>query len=204
MELEPKQAQEIGRKVFPAYAGRKYSLQVREPGMSLTSYWDGGSRSYYRVVRLSDMQAVEVPQNGSGFDGHGYGFTNEQLPQPGLMVVEHAIFCGKDFGLTFHVHQENAAKFLPADSAVTLTWEQRVVLTATRSLKSSYGGIKNFRFVQANDETGITLAQWEQAKGELIAAKLLNAAGAITVTGSNAAKDRDLWSLGKERKEVAA
>ena len=54
-------------------------------------------------------------------------------------MVEHTIFCGKDHGLTFYVHPDSAAKLLPSES-VELTPNQKLVLNATASLKSSYNG----------------------------------------------------------------
>jgi hypothetical protein len=206
MHLESREAQEIGRRVYPSYMGRKFRLTVRDGAsspMSLTSYWDGGSRDYYRVVRLADFAIVEVPQNGTPFDGLNFGA--ESLPAPGFMVVEHSIFCGKDVGLTFHVHPENAAKFLPAAATAELTWGQRVVLCATRSLKSSHNG--RTRADAAVEETGITRAEWDEAKSLCISQGLLNAAGAATIAGKNAKLGAsqwvDLYHLGQERKAVA-
>ena len=72
---------------------------------------------------------------------------------------------------------------LPAP--VDLTDDEKTVLIATRSLKSSYNGIPNYRFVEAKRARGITLERWEAAKTSLIDKKFLNKAGAITVEGKN-------------------
>lgn len=193
-------------KAFPGYSGRKFRITIHnQPGMSLTSCWDGGSRSYYQVIRLADGAGLAVPENGSGFTAvdQAYGPAGlpeaEQLPCPGFAVVEHSIFCGQDSGLTMHIHADNAAPLLPAP--IDLTREQKIVLIATRAYKSSYAGISDYRFVEAQRETGITRAQWDEAKASLIARGMLNKAGAITVDGKNAVSGQyDLWKYRPETK----
>lgn len=97
-------------------------------------------------------------------------------------------------GLRLYVHPDNVRRDM-ITSSVELTWEEKVVLTATRSLKSSYGGVKNFRYTEANHVTGITLKHWDEAKANLIERKLLNRAGAITNAGRNAIGDPQLREL---------
>lgn len=178
----------VMRKAFPTYAGKKYKLVVREGPMSLTSYWDGGSRDYYQIIQLADGEHVAVRENGSGFVP---SLPELPVPCPGYAVVEHSIFCGKDAGLTLYVHPDNAVKMLPAKAE--MSWAEMVVLVATRSLKSSYGG--RTRFDEAKSDTGITLAEWDAAKASLIARGMLNKAGAITTEGKNAAGSKSLWNL---------
>lgn len=189
----------VARKAFPSYSGRSFKVSVHDAGgMSLTSYWDGGSRDYYVIVRLSDSKQLPIPQNGTPFDPYGYGI-EMPLPAPDFAVVEHSIFCGKDMGLTVHVHAENAAKLIPAP--VDLTWAEKVVLVATCSLKSSHMG--RTRAQMAERECGISQASWDAAKATLQGRRFLNAAGAVTVEGRNARPSRDLYWLGQERKGVA-
>ncbi len=186
------------------YSGRTFKATIHESGgMSLRSCWEGGSRDEYRVVKLDTMQSVAIPENGSGFTAidreYGPSGLPVSLPEPGYAVVEHSIFCGKDSGITIHLHAENAAALLPAPAE--LTFNERVVLVATRSLKSSYAGISDYRFHSAKEDTGITRADWDTAKSALIARGLLNKAGAITVSGKNAAGNADMYRLGREAKE---
>jgi hypothetical protein len=116
-----------------------------------------------------------------------------------IACVEHSIFCGKDMGLTIHIHPANANRLLPAP--VELTWAERTVLLATMSWKSSYAGVSNYRFVEAQRTCGITLPEWENAKQSLIARKLLNKAGAVTVDGRNAIPDRSMGGNLPKRQE---
>lgn len=70
-----------------------------------------------------------------------------------------------------------------------------MVLAATRGLKSSYAGIKNYRFHAARESTGITEPEWNQAKDACMAKGLLNRAGAISDDGRNAIEWTQLESL---------
>jgi hypothetical protein len=112
--------------------------------------------------------------------------------KPGYLVICHTIFCGKDLGLTFFVHPDNAAKLLPAPAA-ELTRAEKLVLEASCSLKASYMGRDRYEMMRENarySADGIaqfpTRAEWDQAKTDLIGKGLLNKAGAVTVAGKNA------------------
>jgi hypothetical protein len=191
---EPLIAQ-IARAAFPSYSGNKFKLRTAET-VNVRSSWDGGSRDYFTFVRLSDLQSSpEVPAQ-SAYDRRIVGAEAVPLPD-GIACVQHAIFCGKDMGITIIV---NPATLNPAMLPVQteLTTDERIVLAATAGLKSSYGGIKNFRFSEANQDTGITAERWDAAKSACIARKLLNSAGAITVEGRNAIGSVRLSALGKE------
>ncbi len=104
---------------------------------------------------------------------------------------------GKDHGITIYVNPENISKMLPP--AEETPWEEKVVLSATRSLKSSYGGIKDYRFYEASRETGITKPEWDKAKESLINKGMLNKSGAITDKGRNVIGNVDLYQLRREK-----
>jgi hypothetical protein len=177
-----------------AYAGHKFKAVVCE---SLTipctaGLWDGGSRDLYQAVDLATGQRHSGTfQNEAPW---GDRKDREVALVPGLAIVEHSIFCGKDMGLTFYLHPTNAAALLPAP--IELTSLEKLILEATRSLKSSYMGrdryqmkLEDYRWSQ-DAKNGIpfpTREQWEQVKTDLIAKGFLNKAGAITVKGRNAA-----------------
>ena len=93
-------ALEVVRRLYPDYRGRKYQVELHD-SVTLDSHWEGGSRSYYAIVNRSGA-FVSVPQTGTPFDG--------KLSQPPVctldentIVVEHQFFCGRDFGITFHI-----------------------------------------------------------------------------------------------------
>jgi hypothetical protein len=181
---------------FPDYHGRKFRISVSDTPLNVRSYWDGGSRRFYRFVNLATLEAsAQVPVQ-SMFDPEIKGADNVTLPE-GFACVEHSIFCGQDTGITIHIRPENSAGLLPAP--IELTREQRIVLIATRSFKSSYQGISNYRFHEAHSVTGITLDSWNLAKSQLQAKGLLDARGALTFHGKNAAGRDSLHSLREEK-----
>jgi len=191
-------------KTFPGLRLQQCGVNVHQRGgMPLTSCWSGGSKEYHKIVRLSDMAVFDVPENGSGFTQvdrtFGPAGLPVEMPAPGFAVVTHSTGCYK--ALSIHLHAENAAKMLPAP--VEMTWAEKVVLTATRSLKSSYAGIKEYRYHEAHSDTGITRPDWDTAKAALIGRGLLNAAGAITIEGRNAAGSGSLWNLKQEASNAA-
>jgi hypothetical protein len=63
--------------------------------------------------------------------------------------------------------------------------DEKIVLAAIRSLKSSYAGIPNYRFHCVHKKTGITLERWNEVKESLTKKGYLNKAGAITPNGKN-------------------
>ena len=89
--------------------------------------------------------------------------------------------------ITIYLNQEDLAPLLPSKQEITE--DEKIVLHYTKSLKSTYAGIKNYRFYEANREKGITLERWDRAKNNLISRELLNKRGAITDEGRNAYED---------------
>ena len=178
------QVKKVCTAAFPKYKGKKCKIEYRKGTINLRSYWDGGSRSYYAIVRLSDNKIGNVPTCHPVYDRQIKDVDNFTIPS-GFCIVENRIFCGRDMGLIIHVNEDESIKLFdnPPDE---LSLNKRIVLYATKSLKSSYGGIKNFRFYEAKQSTGINLNDWNIAKQELINDKLLNKAGAITNLGRNA------------------
>lgn len=185
----------IALAAFPSYTGRKFAVESFSGPMRLDSNWEGGSRSYFVVLDLASLRHAVIPENGTPFSNGGQIERISELPL-NFAVVEHCIFCGKDLGIRIYVREENLTKMLPP--AVELTRDQKIVLVATRSLKSFA------RFDEANSYTGISKAAWDQAKAELIARDLLKSSGAITDAGRNAAGDTQLYSLRSTEQTQAA
>ncbi len=161
------------------YTGRTVKIRTHDVGFPLEMLgenWSGGSRETYYVLNLATMQTGELPRRNpmAPMEAAHIELTD------GVAVVVHSIFCGKDMGITIHINAANAAPMLP--TGVELTPEERKVLECTRSYKSSYAGIRNYR----QSQSGLTLEVWEATKARLIDRKLLNKAGAITIEGRNA------------------
>jgi hypothetical protein len=175
------------------YAGRKFQAKVcEEVTIPMDAgLWSGGSRDTYRVVRFEDGATIEPMRNQAPWDK-----SRQDIPvklAPGIAVIEHTIFCGKDLGLTFYVHPENARKLLPAP--VELTALEKLVLEYTAHRKSSYMGRDRYQMAVEDARYGYgenreklvpSRPEWDAAKQSLIARGFLNKAGAITTAGRNA------------------
>ena len=96
---------------------RKASVEVSESVCYSGTYWDGGSRTEYTAVSLSDFRAV----NGARFNPPQFGGPRVDpvvAVPPGIVIVEHGTFCGKPATPCVHVNPADAVRFLPAPSAV--------------------------------------------------------------------------------------
>jgi hypothetical protein len=172
----------IVQATFPGYRGKKFKLSTTPPSV-LRSYWDGGSKTDYAFFCLPTQGTAPVATNHPFFNAGNPTNLPDGLPR-GIVLVAHTISCGKDMGITIYANPADIAPMLPEKPA--LTEDECVVLTYTRSLKSSYAGVKNYRWQCAHDATGITEDRWNHAKQSLIAKALLRKNGAITPAGRNA------------------
>jgi hypothetical protein len=180
--LEKKDVPKVILNVFSEYNGRKFRLSLCDKVTLHDAYWSGGSRTEYRAVNLDTGEFSSAnPQITNPFRVSIVPTVDIPLR---TVIVGHTIFCGKDVGLEIFARAEDVTPMLsPVDS---LTEDQKIVLEYTRSRKSSYGGISDFRFHEAKSYTGITKERWEKSKAEMIASGHLDKRGAITPKGRNA------------------
>jgi len=168
------------------YTGRTMKLVAAANPVTLGSrYWDGGTRSTWTLFDLATLRRLPLG-NVPGFqDPPQFGglARNPQLQvEAGQVLVEHAIFCGKDMGLRVYAAPATLAPMLPA--AVELSEGEAVVLIVTSRLKGSYGGRKPRH--EAAARHGIDAAAFEKIRADLAKRGLLTTQGAITATGRNA------------------
>lgn len=160
--------------------------------------WSGGTRELYHAIDLSTGAQVIIPGQDS-IPWNGARRDRTIRIQPGFALVTHSMFCGKDMGLTFYVHPDNAAKLLPAPQA-ELSEHERIVLNATCSYKASYKGQDRYdmarRAVYGEARDGFpSREEWATAKQSLILKGLLNKGGAITPAGRNARAGEQIAKL---------
>jgi hypothetical protein len=100
---------------YPDWRGRKVFVRPAVQ-YQMSDYWDGGTRHYvvaYELVtgrRAEALGAAQVPMNDLAHATVG-------VPR-GVVLVEHAIFCGKDAGVTIVVHPDNlTAGCLPSPAS---------------------------------------------------------------------------------------
>lgn len=175
----------VGRKAFPGYNGRKFKLIISDGPIDVRSYWDGGSRDYFRFINLENGKMSDnVPAQHPVFDQKIDGANKVKLPI-GVACVKHSIFCGKDAGLSIHINPENAAKLLPNQEDITEN--EKTVLEYTSRYKNSYSGQTNIRYKEAKRDNKIdSQEKWDFAKQSLIEKGFLKKNGSITPKGRNA------------------
>ena len=88
---------------YPNYKGRTISLSTSVP-RRIDSYWDGGSRRYYVFYHVASRKIINVHSNHPAFEPN-QPREFDKLP-PGVVLVRHYIFCGKDVGITIFVEPE--------------------------------------------------------------------------------------------------
>ena len=103
----------IFKRAYPDYRGRTWKVCVATEVELTGNYWSGGSRSTYRGLDLATGKVFNPAH-----DEYGNPFTCPDVPtvtlSPGVAIVSHSIYCGKDHGLTIYAHPDNVQKLLPA------------------------------------------------------------------------------------------
>lgn len=120
---------------FPGYRKHKAYVQVfGDRGKSINSYWDGGSRDEYAIVRLSDLARMPMPTVGHPYfevkaRGVGTGedeyvtvdhvgnVTLKRLPA-GFVLVQAGTFCGKASTAHVYANVADMPRLLPAGAEV--------------------------------------------------------------------------------------
>lgn len=175
----------IVQAAFPGFTGKRVTAYPSESITFHGTNWDSGYRRQYRAVELGSMRIAVVQKDQNWMMGSDSHRTPVAIPPNCVVVVLVDSRCKQH--IEIHAHPSTINPLLPAP--IDLTREEKIVLYYTRRLKSSYGGIKNYRYQEGGRKHGLTLPMWEQAKASLISKKLLNKAGAITVDGQNASPD---------------
>lgn len=168
----------VPRHLRGSYTGKKFKAQICEtvtiPGQA--GVWDHGTRETFQVIRIADGAAIEpVNHDAAPWD------KRPDVPvtlEPGICVVRHSMFCGKDMGLTFYMHARDAVPMLPKQNE-ELRADSRRVLECISTYKSSYRTDEYRRMGLSELDVG-------KAKIELIAYGLIDSRGAITTKGRNA------------------
>lgn len=185
IHLDVNQIPQFLRLAF-AYTGRQFTAEVCE---SVTipidaGLWSGGTRERFAAFNLMTGESMALPGQDKAPDETRRAYTAPL--QPGLVIVRHSHFCGKDHGLTFFVHPTNAAAMLPAPIAGDLSETEKHVLGLTSSLKAA------FRREYA-ERRGVDAAAYDAALAALQTRGLMTASKALTTAGKNAAA-----SIGRE------
>jgi hypothetical protein len=181
--------QNIVKACYPDYKGKKIRISNYAGKMNLSSYWDGGSRTYYVFYHLDSGKTAVVHSNHPFFEANQPSVL-DKLPER-VLLVAHIFFCGKDLGIEIHANTSDMAPLLPTDKPV-LTENEKIVLNFTAHYKNSYGGETNIRFKYAHRTHKISRDDWLYASACLKQERLLTETGAITNRGRNALSDNPI------------
>jgi len=166
---------------YPNYRGKSFKLSTSIPSR-LESYWDEGSRTYYCFYHLDQKKSFSIGSNHPLFEA-SKPRDLDKLPDR-VVIVAHSISCGKDTGITIYANPSDLAPMLPR-STNDLSDNEKIVLSATGSLKNSYAGENDIRFKRSRAKYSITREQWNEATDKLIAKGMLRKNGSITPQGRN-------------------
>lgn len=169
-------AMEIFRRAFPDTNFREIRVCEFCGPMSLRSYWDGGSRDYFQVVRIADgANLASIPQNGTPFDASSLELS--ALPD-GFAVAVRTYSGQRQYG-ALYLNPANITPMLPAGGN-ELSDDEKTILKLVRSYISSYRR-------QEAARSGIDAVRYDAAIASLKGRKLLTAQGGCTTEGKNVA-----------------
>jgi len=180
--------QRVCKVAFPNYKGRKFKVQFDTKQMSVRSYWSGGSRTCYALVRLKDLEVHHAPDSHPMFDRVQVDVDNVTIPE-GFVIVGHSNFCGKDMGLTIYTPAPNTLI-----QSGDLDDDVAQLLIATAGLKSSYGGRRDYRGNALIRTLGWSRAKVVRTRAKAMELEYMTKRKAITTAGRNAIsghKDRN-------------
>ncbi len=180
LDYKDETVRKILQRCCPGYSGRNISCKITDSISFHSTNWSGGYRRQYTLYSIKEDKVAGL-QEQPYFEKSEFYTKSHEIPEGLLIVV--LVNSGQRVYVEIHCRSELVTKRL--ESKATLSWAHKVVLCATASLKSSYAGIKDYRFHEANQRTGINKPEWDQAKAELIELGFLFKNGAITVDGRN-------------------
>jgi hypothetical protein len=100
------------RAADPTYRKRDASIRVTNSVCISGTYWDGGSRSSYHAVNLSNRKVSSAPQYAPPQFGGPAADHTVTLPA-GAAIVRTGVFCGKPATAAVFLNPADVAHLLP-------------------------------------------------------------------------------------------
>lgn len=176
-----KDVKRVVKAAYPAYNGRKISVRFNIDKMNVRSYWDGGRKTTYTVVGLTDdLPAKRLPDSHPMFNSVDFDPDNFVIPQNCVVVALNQ----GGYGESIVVY--TAASPLLETGEKQLTETEVQVLLATRGLKSSYAGISDYRKHEIMRVLHITGEEVDAIRKVLRERGYLHKNNAISNKGKNA------------------
>lgn len=165
----------------PKYTGVQVYIVYGVRSTDMRSAWSDGHRTYFSIVRLTDLEHLTMPESHAVYSPKPE-LAKVEIPDGFVCVAHH--YAGTKQYLTIYVPGE--AGLLESGEKLELTEEQILVLAATASLKSSYGGVSDYRAHELWQKHRIRRTRTAEIRGQLQEMKLLDKRNAITIAGRNA------------------
>ena len=172
----------ILQRAFPEFKGRSVTVDSRETVRFYGTLWDSGSKREYALVCIDSGRVSRIKEAPFLQRSEFHENDHPVIPGVAVAVLSHS-------GLHEFAYIYFHADDMPKSAQAETTRNEKIVLYATRSLKSSYGGVKNYRFREAHESTGISWDEWISATESLMNRGMLTKRGAITATGRNQVQD---------------
>lgn len=141
------------RAAFPGSTSRRTIRVSKASSVVVDDCWSDGSRSTYQGVSIVDGGSVRITTQGSPF--------RPRVPDyalvPGIAVVEHSVFRGKDTGFAVLLHPEDFQRLVTDAAACTVHAECRENAEMARACAASGQPV-------CDDRTGRILAAFRSLK----------------------------------------
>lgn len=109
IKAKKKEVNDVLQIAFPDYTGRTFRVEYCTSVCFHDTNWGGGTHNDYVAVRMSTGKAGRLVAPApwvNAIEGQ-----RVELPED-VVIVEHSIFCGRDLGIRFYVHESKAPRFL--------------------------------------------------------------------------------------------
>lgn len=145
--------------------------------------WHAASRVRYRCINLSTMEMVPIPQRE--------GATVKL--NLAMCIVAATVQDGHELPITVYIRPENVKPAWLNLRPNDLTWNDKVVLAATKEFRSQA------RITEAHNICAVGEAEYKVSKQRLQDRGLLDARGAITILGLNVVGTTTLYDLAQRQ-----
>jgi hypothetical protein len=98
------EVRKIVKATYPGYHGRKIFFNDQVPSYELRSYWDEGSRTYYKFYQAVTGKIWDIGTNHPWFESNKPAPLCDAMPDD-VCLVSHTIFCGHDCGITIYARK---------------------------------------------------------------------------------------------------
>lgn len=173
---------EVVKAAFPELPrGTKIQVTWGMSRMNLTGWWDEGNCNRYSLVNLSTLEAKLIPTAHPFFEAENHAKYKDVELKEGFVAVQYRMGWSGN-----HVTVFTSATAPVLSSGEEISEDLTMLLLCTKSLKSSYAGISDYRAYSLKEKFGWTAAKVQNLRNEAISKGLMSKNKALTINGKNA------------------